>query len=442
MSRIALVVLDTLRKDAFDEYFDWLPGRRFENCWSPSHWTPPVHASLFTGEYPADVGVYAKSPALECSRSVLAEQLSAMGYTTRAFSANSLVSREFDFDRGFDEFTGHWAVRPLNQNNLFDWDEVARKDENRPRKYLAGLKKCIQSDCDTIPSIRNAIERKLGRHGIGGKYKDDGATAGLEFVERIEFGDDEFLFLNFMEAHSPYKSPSNYRSVRTEGFLGIEETIRDSDLDGSIIRESYDGAVKYLANKYREIFSVLSEKMDYVITVSDHGELFGEHGAWRHDYGVYPELTHVPLIVSGDEITRTTCNRTISLTQVYHEIHDHAKGNGTQNARLFGDVSSQDVLSSYHGITHKRKTDKLVKNGHDRETIERYDEPMHGVATSSGQYAYGDYGGFHTEPGSDGAAAKDILSELLAERKSIGSENERIDISDTAAAQLEKLGYL
>lgn len=54
---IALIVLDTLRKDSFDEHFDWLPGRRFENAWAPSHWTVPVHASLFTGHYPSEVGV-------------------------------------------------------------------------------------------------------------------------------------------------------------------------------------------------------------------------------------------------------------------------------------------------------------------------------------------------------------------------------------------------
>ncbi|SIR66187.1 hypothetical protein SAMN05421858_3201 [Haladaptatus litoreus] len=30
MIRIALVALDTLRKDAFDAEFDWFPGKRFD----------------------------------------------------------------------------------------------------------------------------------------------------------------------------------------------------------------------------------------------------------------------------------------------------------------------------------------------------------------------------------------------------------------------------
>jgi arylsulfatase A-like enzyme len=73
---VAFILLDTLRKDAFERQFDWLPGRRFDNAWSPSHWTVPVHGSMFTGLYPSETGVHARSVTLDCDRQVLAEQLS------------------------------------------------------------------------------------------------------------------------------------------------------------------------------------------------------------------------------------------------------------------------------------------------------------------------------------------------------------------------------
>jgi hypothetical protein len=60
VTRIALIVLDTLRKDAFDRHFDWLPGRRFEHAFSTANWTTPAHASLFTGWYASEVGVHAE----------------------------------------------------------------------------------------------------------------------------------------------------------------------------------------------------------------------------------------------------------------------------------------------------------------------------------------------------------------------------------------------
>ena len=64
MTNIALVVLDTLRYDAFEEFFDWLPGVRFTNVFSPGHYTIPAHAGIFTGQYPSEVGTHAKSEDL------------------------------------------------------------------------------------------------------------------------------------------------------------------------------------------------------------------------------------------------------------------------------------------------------------------------------------------------------------------------------------------
>jgi arylsulfatase len=100
MPRIALVVLDTLRKDAFDEHFEWLPGRRFENAWSTSHYTVPVHGSMFTGQYPSESGVHAKSELFDYPDPVLPELLVRNGYTTRALHTNPLLEAS-EFDRGF-----------------------------------------------------------------------------------------------------------------------------------------------------------------------------------------------------------------------------------------------------------------------------------------------------------------------------------------------------
>lgn len=62
---VAIVLLDTLRRDSSDEHFDWLPGGRYKSTWSTSHWTVPAHGTLFTGKYPTETGVRIKSPALD-----------------------------------------------------------------------------------------------------------------------------------------------------------------------------------------------------------------------------------------------------------------------------------------------------------------------------------------------------------------------------------------
>ena len=114
MPNVAVVVLDTLRLNAFQRHFDWLPGRRYTNAYSPSHWTVPVHGAMFTGLYPSETGVHAKSAPLDVEGPVLAERLQEAGYKTRAFSANPYVSPAFDFDRGFESFAGSWRLRQLD----------------------------------------------------------------------------------------------------------------------------------------------------------------------------------------------------------------------------------------------------------------------------------------------------------------------------------------
>ena len=42
---VAIVVLDTLRKDTFDRYFEWVEGTVFDNAYSTSHWTVLTHVS-------------------------------------------------------------------------------------------------------------------------------------------------------------------------------------------------------------------------------------------------------------------------------------------------------------------------------------------------------------------------------------------------------------
>ena len=79
---VAIVVLDTLRKDTFDRYFEWVEGTVFDNAYSTSHWTVPAHASLITGKYGSEVGVHGKSRMFDYPGDTIVEKLQESGYTT------------------------------------------------------------------------------------------------------------------------------------------------------------------------------------------------------------------------------------------------------------------------------------------------------------------------------------------------------------------------
>lgn len=455
MTNIALVVLDTLRKDAFDEFFAWLPGVRFDNAWSPSAWTTPVHASLFGGSYPSELGVYAKTESLDCDRQVLAEVLSEAGYTTRAFSANANIAAAYDFDRGFDTFQHSWRGRK-HDTNILDWGDFITTTQNKgPSRFLRAIYACVTGDVDTVASLSYGLKMKardMNIETISGV--DDGAQLALETVRETEFAGDEFFFLNLMEAHGPYDPPSEYQTVDYTASPNIDDTIGDSpDEPAATIRQAYDDCVRYLSDVYKDIFEALRADFDYVITLGDHGELFGKDGVWAHNHGVYPDLVHVPLSVYTGDDSVEHHDESVSLLDVHQTVLDLAGAEAPSRGRnLLEGPSPRDLLVERYGLRQNR-IEQMPKNGHDDATIEQYDRRLFGVAVPDGRYGYEALDGFRTESpigdaddcGRDDRGEDTDLRERLDQvRDSLDTASVSLgdqDVPEDVRTRLEELGY-
>lgn len=455
MANVALVVLDTLRKDSFEEHFDWLPGTYYENAYSPSHWTVPVHASMFTGRYPSEVGVYANSEKLDCPETVLAESLSDAGYTTRAFSANGNISDYFMFDRGFDEFRVNWRAEGWKEelefkekSNVFDWKSFNSETEYEyPVRPLVGILRSVLGDYDTLPSLKHGFNRKMrgpGSPKLSDDPEDYGSKEALGYVRSREFGDDEFLFLNIMDAHNPYQPPEDYRTVEPVRIHGLKATVRGPDADDDRVRQAYDDSVRYLSDMYRKIFEEIEPDFDHIITLSDHGELLGEHDSWEHLCGLYPELIHVPLSVypgtgqDGDD-------GMVNLIDVYATVLD-ATGVETSNIRhrtrgesLLNGIEPRDTVSEFHGLS------RLHVQSLDEDWMERVrymDVELDAIASPPTYYGYETFDGFEEYGETQVSDTRQRLNELIDEKQKRETEQENYnDMSDEVLDRLEDLGY-
>jgi arylsulfatase A-like enzyme len=101
---IVVIVVDTLRADHLSCYGY---GRRtspmidriaesgvvFENAISAAPWTPPSHASIFTGAYPSRHGVDRSRLVLAPDLVPLPEALRRHGYRTYGLTSNYWLSR-------------------------------------------------------------------------------------------------------------------------------------------------------------------------------------------------------------------------------------------------------------------------------------------------------------------------------------------------------------
>ena len=439
MKNIALVVLDTLRKDYFDEHFDWLPGTRFENAWSTSHWTVPAHASLFTGRYASEVGAYKNAKLFDYSGQSLAERLQEAGYTTRAFSANPNISEQFEFDRGFEQFEGSWRLERLGQD-IFDWDTfIAKNQDAGVRRYFEALWRCIRDDCETLPSIREGMDLKLRDLGIGSQHYDDGASEALEFVELTSFSDNEFLFMNLMEAHAPYNAPEEYQTVEPAEIMHIQATLGSLSTDPGRITQAYDDEIAYLSDVYRDIYDVLDANFDMVVTLSDHGEILGEHDAWGHNYGLYPEVTEIPLCISGGDIPEAPSTQ-VNLQDVYRTILDAATaGQPTDHGRsLFEpELPEMELLTEYHGLDDRHRH-TLQSQGFNR--VDALDRELNGIVSDE-YYGYETFFDGFVEHGTPPfESPKDRLRELVDDLEKLDSDSDG-EMDKATIQQLKDLGY-
>ncbi len=204
---ILFIVLDTVRADRLSLYGYERPttpnlerlskrGIRFENARATAPWTLASHASMFTGHWPHDVGAKWMTP-LRGNLPMLAEYIGAHGYATAGFVANLVYcARDSGLARGFTHYEDYVLERlaPLRTSILV---------EQLTTTFAQAI-----NFCDVLPlhPLKELVIRWFAMN-----QRKDAASISRAFLDwqahRREPDRPFFAFLNFMDAHQPYKLP-------------------------------------------------------------------------------------------------------------------------------------------------------------------------------------------------------------------------------------------
>ncbi len=265
---VILIGVDTLRADSVTPYGaapEITPvlqnfsrtSTTFMQCRAQSSWTLPSFSSMITGALPSTISATVYTGHLPERHTTIAEYLRDRGYGTHAVCSNAWMGNpQSGFHQGFDSL---W----------FESNEVAPV------------------------SVEESIE----------------------FIEH-NITRDWFLFLHFMDPHTPYSPPDEFVDLLTDpdytGEIGMEFESVDSWKDGSYIppvedqqhvRNLYNGEVANVDAALGELFDFLEtnnlDENTLVIFSSDHGEEFYDHGGFEHGHTQLDELVRMPLIVRG-----------------------------------------------------------------------------------------------------------------------------------------------
>jgi arylsulfatase A-like enzyme len=423
---VLLVVLDTVRADHLSAYGyerETSPnltrlaegGARFDHVVSTAPWTVPSHASLMTGQVPAVHGAHHESWVLSNDAVTLAERFRKQGWRTGGFSANPFVCHGTRLDQGFEHF---------------------QRLRGTGRNVSAGALNFI--------------------------------AAGPE---------PWFVFLNYMEAHMPYKavpgdalrrySPEEAAALRA---YVVEQQVAkfryacvlEKPLPEKIERlvAAYDGAIAHLDALLGELFDALEDQRarTLIVVLSDHGELLGEHGRVEHQFSVLEPLLRVPLILSlpGRIPAGQVIETPVSLTDVHGMILRLAglePGATASDPLGLRNAPRGDLLAEYY------RPGRVLERFREQspECARRLDRRLTSVQRGALKLVWGSDGSrwlydLEADPGEQrnlAAQRPDVVAELeraVDERQALAREapvSEAAPVLDAETReQLRDLGYL
>lgn len=312
---IVMIVLDTLRSDHMDLYGysrETMPevtrfAQRavvYEQSISPSPWTLPAHASLFTGLYPREHGAEGGSAESDAAarsgarllhekNQTLAESVVERGYATAGVGANWLWLRpRYGLGQGFQR----WDVRPSYRGAMAE-GYFALIPRTRTAVDTTPLRRLLD------PLVHFDLAQVIYRRG------EEITDRAIEEIERAGgAGRPFFLFLNYMDPHDPYQAPGDFTDYfpgRDPGlprqWEGLERSKASPEAIRTHVVAQYDSELRYLDVHLGRLFDALERngRLDDTIVVitSDHGEALGEHGNHTHGSSLYDEEIRVPLVI-------------------------------------------------------------------------------------------------------------------------------------------------
>jgi arylsulfatase A-like enzyme len=419
---VIVILIDVLRADELGCYgyerdtspnIDRLAADAvlFEHAMAQSTFTKTSVASLFTGRWPHEHGVFegslensegeVVSDVLDGGMTTLAESLGAAGFLTVAWVQNEQLRAFLGFSQGFALYHDQPGQCEAILRGFLDWN--------------------------------------------------DGPGRRLPY----------FAYLHLLDLHGPYRPPAShaerfvdlpkgYELQEWEQWIAYKKLVRKGELfpttaEVETLRGLYDAQLAWVDEQIGALVGELRARGTYdeslIILLADHGDAFMEHGWLSHSNTPYEELIHVPLIVKLPR-SRAAGRRvrgTVALTDLSATLEEllgadgiGERGDGQSFAAQLepgAEVAPRQVLSMFKNMVAVRDGRwKLI------QTFEN-DPELYDLETDPG------------ETRDLSAVELEVLAKLQpvaldAIRRKLEARMEQTELSEETVQKLRELGYV
>jgi hypothetical protein len=371
MRPVLLFSLDTIRQDVFDsscfpESFSVIESdyTQFPNALSSGVATPHSFPGIITGNAVIDDGEFASGA---CTMMELFD-----GRTT-VFTNNGHLRADRGYNRGADDFGDTELPTHQNVSSSSFIDKIKQIDKINNsasiKKLYIWYKSISAADSYYTPKFPANVVTDWS-------------------LSELQQDPPEFLWAHYMDAHKPF-NPKNAIDPPTVDITSNKlDYLNDYDREDdpptkehrNLLQQLYEANVRYLDKELSRLIKTLQTFKWYsdalIIIVSDHGELFGEHGHMWHPMTIDPvdELIDVPLAVkfpqakaAGDVIKHQVQHADIPAT-IESYISDSKQT--PENTYPLLDPADRSVISKSNTSIRVTGSDGYIVCRRDRSTNE------------------------------------------------------------------------
>ncbi|MFW6121195.1 MAG: sulfatase-like hydrolase/transferase [Petrotogales bacterium] len=373
---IVFLICDCLRtKNANSLTMPYIVGKskiEFTRCYSPSTWTLPSYASIYSIKTPVDHNITRRGDYLNRNLSVLPYNLKKNGYHTCAFTENPTYGSNYGFHRGIDFFDEDINYKKYPSSTSF--------------LRMGGFKGLIKNFPKTIRQSNSRFLDFMNFCYLGLSYFNyERKSKSIHNSERIlnhismylknNSDNPKLILTNFLEPHSPYMS-----SERGADLLGLsfskeeKESLANFDARNYLLKnekpptanngeevfsswsdffsrqiDAYNSQIRYLDEQLEKWFKTNEEflRNSLVILTGDHGQLFGEEEMYGHHTSLHPNGVNVPLYIfppENDEFDTGKFSEPVSLIGVSEAVSQLVNGKVKDIERFIELVKEESKL--------------------------------------------------------------------------------------------------
>lgn len=303
-------------------------GTLFKNCYVQNPVCCPSRASLFTGKYVANHGLYANGVPLPSSQRLFTRTLADAGYDCGMIGKQHLAPcdtwrTEPRQDDGYRVF--EWAHGPNHRALENDYHRWLRK--SHPEVY-ANVFPDTGANEDTEYGNRARTSTPIDSVPVEAHYSHWVAERAIDFIEHPrKEAEPFFLMANFFDPHHPFGAPQAFRDMIDADAIPAPNT-RENELQDKpaaqtpCSEKSYSGTapgfkdytseqIKEIRAQYWAMIALVDHEIGRILSAleeasladntlvlfsSDHGEMLGNHQQLLKGPQLYDDLARVPLI--------------------------------------------------------------------------------------------------------------------------------------------------